>query len=98
MSITFNFTITGYSHDQVTILTPYVGQILSIVREMKSRLSEVSAYVSDLDQEELLKDDGDDELEGIGRQEEKTGGKNVRCASIDNFQGEESDIVIISLV
>ncbi|KAL7541149.1 LOW QUALITY PROTEIN: hypothetical protein ACHAXR_010669 [Thalassiosira sp. AJA248-18] len=90
--------LQGYCHDQVTILTPYVGQIMAVVREMKRNLSDVTTYVSDLDQEELLRQEEDAELDDVTPKEKKKGTKFVRCASIDNFQGEESDVVIICLV
>lgn len=56
----------GYSHNQITLLTTYTGQIFAIrecVQEAKS--------------EEL---------------------KHVRLTTVDNFQGEESDIILLSLV
>ena len=95
------FLLQGYRHDQVTILTPYVGQILAISREMKKRVKDVSTFVSDLDQEILLRDDEFDanDIPFQSQSPEKNcGGSTIRCASIDNFQGEESDIIVISLV
>ena len=88
--------LLGYSHNQVTILTPYVGQILAIMKEMKRNMSDVNAFVSELDQAELLRDDVD--LDEVASQEEKKGNKQIRCSSVDNYQGEECDIIVISLV
>lgn len=62
---------------------------------MKNSLTAVSAFVSDLDKEELLRDEDAADISPV---EEEAGRKSIRCASIDNFQGEESDIVIICLV
>jgi len=89
--------LQGYRHSQVTILTPYVGQILTISREMKRRMKDVSAYVSDLDQETLLRqeDVNDPDMSTVVQAGDEN---SIRCASIDNFQGEESDIVVTSLV
>ncbi|KAL8625015.1 hypothetical protein ACOMHN_012024 [Nucella lapillus] len=53
----------GYRHDQITILTPYSGQIRLMSQEMPRRTFE-----------------------------------GVRVSSVDNYQGEENDIVLLSLV
>ena len=53
----------GYSNNQITILTFYVGQVLLIKKHMK-----------------------------------KFGLNDVRVSSVDNYQGEESDIILLSLV
>ena len=91
------FLLQGYSMDQIVVLTPYVGQLLKIVNTMRKELSETAAYLSELDirefDEEVLTDTLDINL--LDGHSEK---KSVRCASIDNFQGEESDIIIASLV
>ena len=94
------FLLQGYKHNQVTVLTPYVGQILCIMREMKKRLKDVSTYISDLDQEALSRDEdvNSDEIPRSILSQEQKNEESLRCASIDNFQGEESDIVVISLV
>ena len=57
------FIRRGYSHQQITILTMYSGQILKIKKLMSKEF-----------------------LSGI------------RISSVDNFQGEENDIIILSLV
>lgn len=88
--------LQGYKHNQITILTPYVGQILVIRREL-IKLGDVSAYISELDQMDLLREGGEEELD----EDETTvhdDSRSIRCASIDNFQGEESDVVVASLV
>ena len=86
--------LQGYMHHQITILTPYVGQILKILRELR-KLGNVSAYISELDQMDLLQEEEEIDESDINACEES---KSIRCASIDNFQGEESDIVVVSLV
>ncbi len=95
-SIFSPYYLLGYAHSQVTILTPYVGQILAIVKEMRRSMNDVNAFVSELDQAELLREDAD--LEDIASQAEKSGKKQIRCSSVDNYQGEECDIIVISLV
>ena len=85
--------LQGYKHHQITILTPYVGQILVVLRELR-KLGNVSAYVSELDQMDLLEEEDDVDESEMNSSDDKS----IRCASIDNFQGEESDIVLVSLV
>ncbi|KAK3611429.1 hypothetical protein CHS0354_027157 [Potamilus streckersoni] len=53
----------GYKRSQITILTPYVGQVLTIRRLLPKK-----------------------EFEGL------------RVTAVDNFQGEENDIILLSLV
>ena len=53
----------GYGPDQISVLTPYVGQVFTLRKEMPKP-----------------------EFEG------------VRITAVDNFQGEENDIILLSLV
>ena len=85
--------LQGYSPDRIVVLTPYVGQLLLLIRAMK-RLQEVQAYVSEKD----LRDLEDVTAASESIEPMMTESKSVRISSIDNFQGEESDIVIVSLV
>jgi hypothetical protein len=55
----------GYHSSQITILTFYVGQVLTILSCLK---------------ESSLKDE------------------NIKVSSVDNYQGEENDIILLSLV
>ena len=55
----------GYESNQITILTFYVGQIMTIMSYLKKS---------------SLKD------------------KNIKVSSVDNYQGEENDIILLSLV
>ena len=55
----------GYQSSQITILTFYVGQVLTILSCLK---------------ESSLKDE------------------NIKVSSVDNYQGEENDIILLSLV
>ena len=69
----------------MTILTPYVGQIIAIMREMKKRLGAVNTFESDLDQEELLRDEeaGTTGTEDIAVYDGQKSVKSIRCASIN---------------
>ena len=55
--------LQGYSPEQITVLTPYVGQLLKIRNLMPRK-----------------------------------GFEGVRVVAVDNYQGEENDIVLLSLV
>ena len=93
------FLLQGYRQDQIVVLTPYVGQLLKIVHLMTKNMSETTAYISDLDMQELLDDALDSENTNVSASNGRGDrGRSVRVSSIDNFQGEEADIVIISLV
>lgn len=78
-----------YSAEQITILTPYLGQ-LSLIRK-KLQQTKIGSYISDQDFGDLARQDLNDHIE---RQNDST----IRIATVDNFQGEESEVVIISLV
>jgi hypothetical protein len=55
-----------------------------VLRELR-KLGELQAYISELDRMDLLDEEEDiDEAEMNDRDETKS----IRCASIDNFQGE----------
>lgn len=84
------FLLQGYRADQIVVLTPYLGQLFQIIGAMHDRLRDVQAYLSEQDIENL----DADELAKLN--DSRT--NSVRCSSIDNYQGEESDIVIVSLV
>jgi len=90
--------LQGYGTSQIVVLTPYLGQLRTIIDKMR-QLREIEALVSDRDTDEL--DDLDSET---GEQQHiapaayrPTEDKRaVRCSSIDNYQGEEADVVVIS--
>ncbi|XP_053401223.1 NFX1-type zinc finger-containing protein 1-like [Mercenaria mercenaria] len=57
------FLNQGYAPEQITVITPYMGQVLLLRREMPKATFE-----------------------------------GVRITAVDNFQGEENDIILLSLV
>ena len=79
----------------MVVLTPCIGQIIKIVSFMKKKTKETSAYMSKLDQKKL--EALGDDLNPIEKYD-ATYQKNMQCSSVDNFQGEEDDIIIMSLV
>jgi hypothetical protein len=85
----------GYSPSDLVVLTPYLGQLL----HLKAALSDDwKVLVGDTDFNEAKK------LLAAGFSEPAIGGEPaigddcVRVATVDNYQGEEADIVIVSLV
>ena len=87
-----------YRSGQIAVLTPYLGQMRSI-RVRLSTMFEVVTNDRDVDDLEGagLETNGD-ELRQQGPVAKATLSGTIRIATVDNFQGEEAEIVIISLV
>lgn len=78
----------GYGTKSMVVLTPYLGQ-LRLIRDLLTH--DVNPLLSDLDSFELIR-------AGLMTQAAATVGKSpLRISTIDNYQGEEADIVIVSL-
>ncbi|CZR61308.1 related to stage V sporulation protein K [Phialocephala subalpina] len=78
----------GYGSDKLVVLTPYLGQL----RLLRDKLADDNdPILNDLDKLDLIK-------AGLLTD---TGPRNskppLRLSTIDNYQGEESDIVLVSL-
>jgi hypothetical protein len=74
-----------------------LGQLLVLLKYVKSKLLEVTAVVSEKDFFEL--EDQDPSHSGtdlVATHERRSA--TIRCSSVDNFQGEEADIVVGSIV
>ena len=87
-----------YSSEDIAIITPYLGQLQKIKKRLASSFEIV---VSDRDQEDLeakgLQDDPETSA-GPDLVQKTTMLNALRIATVDNFQGEEAKVVIISLV
>ncbi|CAG8617267.1 5461_t:CDS:10, partial [Diversispora eburnea] len=100
------FVRNGYTKpEQIAVLTPYLGQMLKIKKALSKSFAVViderdSEQLTDL--EEKLNDGDTDEvdlsLNTISIASKKQLNQQVILRTVDNFQGEEADIVIISLV
>ncbi|KAE8349886.1 P-loop containing nucleoside triphosphate hydrolase protein [Aspergillus coremiiformis] len=78
----------GYGTDKLVVLTPYLGQ-LHLLREHLQK--ETDPVLNDLDSYDLVR-------AGLLSQASARHTKRpIRLSTIDNFQGEESDIVIATL-
>ncbi|CAJ2510869.1 Uu.00g064940.m01.CDS01 [Anthostomella pinea] len=78
----------GYGTDSMVVLTPYLGQL----RLLRQKLAEENdPILNDPDASELIQ-------AGLMTQAaSKVNKRPLRISTIDNYQGEESDIVIVSL-
>lgn len=89
-----------YAPDDIAVITPYLGQLFLLRRRM-SNLFEIS--VGDRDQEDLEALDAE-RSDGAETQTKPIISKkasllqSIRVATVDNFQGEEAKVVVISLV
>lgn len=92
-----------YGRDDIAVITPYLGQLHRLRRQM-SNVFEVT--VGDRDLEELATLEAgqvqatDASTEPLGRStiSKTTVLRSIRLATVDNFQGEEAKVIIISLV
>ncbi|KAI0553283.1 hypothetical protein F4679DRAFT_571330 [Xylaria curta] len=91
-----------YGPDDIAVITPYLGQLFRLRRVMQS-LFQITVGERDLEELEVL------EADKAAQQEESTAYvsnavvrttllKSIRLATVDNFQGEEAKVVVISLV
>lgn len=91
-----------YLPTDIAVLTPYLGQL----RKLRKRLNTTySILLNDRDVDELAKDVNfnDDDSTSQSDSDQTTVIKGtlsqaIRLATVDNFQGEEAKIVIVSLV
>ncbi|RPB18740.1 P-loop containing nucleoside triphosphate hydrolase protein [Terfezia boudieri ATCC MYA-4762] len=92
-----------YGKGDIAVLTPYLGQM----QRMKKKLGAMfEILVGEKDQEELDRAEGSDEdiqIEvklPVKPEEVRTGTllSELRLATVDNFQGEEAKVIVISLV
>jgi hypothetical protein len=111
VALTKHLLHQGYKPNQIAVLTPYVGQ-LKRLRLLLSAVTMV--FVDESDEADLQKEadkDGssssdDDEADAAAAPVAAAPAalgvsqllNRVRLATVDNFQGEEAQVVIISLV
>ncbi|KAK7054630.1 hypothetical protein VNI00_003093 [Paramarasmius palmivorus] len=79
----------GYGTNEITVLTPYLAQLQNLRTTL---MNDSDPILNDLDSFDLIR-------AGLPpvTSKPKTGKKAIRLATIDNYQGEESDIIIASL-
>ncbi|KAI0451030.1 hypothetical protein F5B21DRAFT_528337 [Xylaria acuta] len=84
-----------YAHDQIAVLTPYLGQLHKLRKRLRDSFEIV---LGDRDIDELGKQGLEFDAENAPEIQKKSLGKCLTLATVDNFQGEEADVVVISLV
>ncbi|KAG1870831.1 P-loop containing nucleoside triphosphate hydrolase protein [Suillus subluteus] len=78
----------GYGTDNIVVLTPYLGQLSKLREYLKADNDPV---LNDLDSFDLVR------AGLLSPDAAKASKRKIRLATIDNYQGEESDIVVTSL-
>ncbi|KAF2189155.1 P-loop containing nucleoside triphosphate hydrolase protein [Zopfia rhizophila CBS 207.26] len=78
----------GYGTDQLVILTPYLGQLFLLRRKL---MKDNDPILNDLDSWDLIR------AGLMSPAAAKISKRPIKISTIDNYQGEESDIVIASL-
>ncbi|KAI7969203.1 hypothetical protein EIK77_006108 [Talaromyces pinophilus] len=86
-----------YGSDEIAVLTPYLGQLQKLRRRLGASFA---ITLGDRDQDDLDKAglQEDEEHAPTPTAVKGTLLQNLRVATIDNFQGEEASVVVISLV
>ena len=90
----------GYTEkDDIVVLTPYLGQLLALRNTMAKE--KMVVYLSEKDLEEISMksfDEGGD-VSDLNLMTNSTSlQRQIRLSTVDNFQGEEAKVVIISTV
>ncbi|KAK6358043.1 hypothetical protein TWF730_007397 [Orbilia blumenaviensis] len=88
-----------YKTGEIAVLTPYINQM----RMLMEMFEEIIDYdISERDLEELdIPDDEEEKAAGGKRKPQIKKSKvldRIRMATVDNFQGEEATVIIVSLV
>ena len=93
------FIQQGYRPDQVTILTPYQGQTHEVRKSIRANISKVFRLEDhpDLLAESVAAAADTEASKGTPVPAPKTHQHHVLVHTIDRYQGDENDIVIVSL-
>jgi AAA domain len=88
-----------YGNEDIAVITPYLGQLQKIKKRLAGSFEIV---VGDRDLEDLeaqgLQDGIETSTDGQIQPQKTTLLNALRIASVDNFQGEEAKVIVISLV
>ena len=88
-----------YRSEDIAVITPYLGQLQKIKKRLANSFEIV---IGDRDREELeakgLQDDQETSTDGQVQVQKTTLLSALRIATVDNFQGEEAKVIIVSLV
>lgn len=85
-----------FQPEDIAVLTPYLGQLHQLRRQLSSSFEIV---LGEPDIDDLVKNGLDiGGMDGSEKVQKMTPLGAIRAATVDNFQGEEAKVVIISLV
>lgn len=89
----------SYRSEDIAIITPYLGQLQKIKKRLANSF-EIVVGDRDLDEFEAkgLQDEAETPADGKSILQKTTMLNALRIATVDNFQGEEAKVVIVSLV
>eukprot|EP01031_Cornospumella_fuschlensis_P026999 gene26999-32619_t len=87
----------GYQGKDIVILTPYLGQLMLLRKNMKKFPDVFKVEMSDRDEQDVADLDSDEDQDEA-QAKQAINAPQIRIATIDNYQGEESKIVLASLV
>ena len=86
---------SAYSLGEIAVLTPYNGQLAALHENLKGTCS---LWLSEKDRETLLDDGFLEDERTMGTKDEVQLSNMLRIATVDNFQGEEAKIIILTTV
>ncbi|KAI4239984.1 MAG: hypothetical protein L6R40_005416 [Gallowayella cf. fulva] len=89
-----------YRNEDIAVLTPYLGQLQKLKKRLQSSFAIVvgDRDVEDMEAKGLEDNVGEETVAAQGNVRKTTLLNALRIASVDNFQGEEAKVIVISLV
>ena len=89
-----------YRNEDIAVLTPYLGQLQKLKQRLRASFAIVvgDRDLEDLETKGLEDDSGEETVANKGNVRKTTLLNALRIASVDNFQGEEAKVIVISLV
>jgi hypothetical protein len=86
---------SAYSLGDIAVLTPYNGQLAALHENLKTSCA---LWLSEKDRETLLDDGFLEEERTAGTKDDVQLSDMLRIATVDNFQGEEAKVIILTTV
>ncbi|KAL8963110.1 MAG: hypothetical protein Q9193_000584 [Seirophora villosa] len=89
-----------YRNEDIAVLTPYLGQLQKLRERLRSSFAIVvgDRDLEDMEAKGLEDDSGEETNASKGNISKTTLLDALRIATVDNFQGEEAKVIVISLV
>ena len=94
--VQYLITNSGYSSGDIAVLTPYTGQLAALHQALSSTCK---VWLDERDRQKLLQEENLDLRTGHTPEKEEIVLEDMlRVTTVDNFQGEEAKVVILSTV